>query len=81
MDLLVSLYVGIGLLIVLVWIYQFIQLMLLSDADFPGKHDKILWAAAFVLVAPVAPFAFLWWKAAYRSMLQDDRPRDDQQEK
>lgn len=67
----------IALVIALVWIYQFIQLMLLSDADFPGKHDKILWAAAFVLVFPIAPFAFLWWKAAYRSMLENDRPMDD----
>lgn len=67
----------VALLIALVWIYQFIQLMLLSDADFPGKYDKILWAAAFVLVFPIAPFAFLWWKAAYRSMLENDRPTDD----
>ena len=75
MDLLIIIpYVG--LLIALVWIYQFIQLMLLSDSDFPGKHDKILWVAAFLLLFPVAPFAFLWWKAAYRSMLRSDKPRD-----
>jgi len=77
MDLLVIIIPYVGLVIALVWIYQFIQLMLLSDADFPGKHDKILWVAAFVLVSPIAPFAFLWWKAAYRSMLRDERPRDD----
>ena len=69
----------VGLVVALVWIYQFIQLMLLSDADFPGKHDKVLWVVAFVLAFPVAPFAFLWWKAAYRSMLQDDERREDQQ--
>jgi hypothetical protein len=68
----------VALLIALVWIYQFIQLMLLSDVDFPGRHDKILWVAAFVLAPPVAPFAFLWWKAAYRSMLRTRESRDDQ---
>jgi len=77
MELLIIIIPYVGLVIALVWIYQFIQLMLLSDADFPGKHDKILWTAAFVLVFPIAPFAFLWWKAAYRSMLENDRPRDN----
>ena len=28
------------------WIYQFVGLMLLSDADFPGRFDKPVWAAA-----------------------------------
>jgi len=77
MELLIFIIPYIGLVIALVWIYQFIQLMLLSDADFPGKYDKLLWAAAFILLFPITPFAFLWWKAAYRSMFRDGRPRDD----
>jgi hypothetical protein len=67
----------VGLVIALVWVYQFIQLMLLSDSDFPGRHDKILWVVAFVVAFPIAPFAFLWWKAAYRNMLRGGRRRDD----
>jgi hypothetical protein len=47
------------------WVYQFVQLMLLSEADFPGKYDKCLWAAAFILVFWLAPFAFLAWQSAY----------------
>jgi hypothetical protein len=31
------------------WVYQFVQLMLLSEADFPGKYDKCLWTAAFII--------------------------------
>ena len=54
------------------WVFQFVQLMLLSDSDFPGKHDKILWGAAFVLAFLVAPFAFLWWKTVYRMMRQKE---------
>jgi ABC-type bacteriocin/lantibiotic exporter with double-glycine peptidase domain len=50
------------------WVYQFIQLMLLSDTDFPGKYDKILWVVAFIFAFCVAPFAFLSWKTAYRMM-------------
>jgi hypothetical protein len=60
---------GAGLfLIAIVWIYQFIQLMLLSERDFPGGRDKVLWAAAFIVMFPLAPFAFIFWKTAYRAM-------------
>ena len=51
------------------WVYQFVQLMLLSDADFPGTYDKCLWTIAFIAVFVVTPFAFLGWKFAYRAML------------
>jgi hypothetical protein len=51
--------------LVLVWGYQFIQLMLLSDSDFPGEYDKLAWALAFVFMFPIAPFAFMYWKQAY----------------
>jgi hypothetical protein len=64
--------VSIGVLILGVfWVYQFVQLMLLSEADFPGKYDKCLWTAAFVLAFVAAPFAFLGWKHAYRAMLSE----------
>lgn len=79
MNVLAIFYVGVGVVIAGVWFYQFVQLMLLSDSDFPGKHDKILWVAAFVLVFVLAPFAFLWWKSAYRSTLQEQEPRGDEQ--
>ena len=66
----------IGSSMVVIWLWQFIQLMLLSDSDFPGKYDKILWVAAFLLVCVVAPFAFLWWKTAYKSMLDEGKATD-----
>jgi hypothetical protein len=47
------------------WIYQFTQLMLFSDSDFPGRYDKALWVAAFILACIPAPFAFYFWKRAY----------------
>ena len=53
------------LAILVFWVYEFIQVMLLADADFPGKHDKILWVAAFIVLPVMAPFAFYAWKAAY----------------
>jgi hypothetical protein len=46
------------------WIREFAELMLLEDRLFSGRFDKIIWAAVFVMVAPLAPFAFCVWKAA-----------------
>ncbi len=46
------------------WVTQFVQLMLLEDALFPGRFDKALWCAAFLLFWPVTPFAFRAWKSA-----------------
>jgi hypothetical protein len=76
------LVLGIGFLVF--WVYQFVQLMLLSEADFPGKYDKCLWAAAFIIAFVAAPFAFLGWKAAYsekldwlRRMKKPDPPKQD----
>jgi hypothetical protein len=62
--------------VALLWVYQFVQLMLLSDSDFPGRHDKILWVAAFVLAFLVAPFAFLWWKTGYRMVRREEQSAD-----
>jgi len=46
------------------WVVQFVQLMLLEDELFAGRYDKPLWVAAFLVLAPLAPFAFLVWKGA-----------------
>ena len=57
-----------GICLCIFWVFQFVQLMLLSEADFPGKYDKCLWTAAFVFAFFVAPFAFKGWKNAYQAM-------------
>jgi len=46
------------------WVEKFVELMPLEDRYFPGRFDKIIWAGMFVLVAPLAPFAFQVWKTA-----------------
>jgi len=53
-----------ALVLAIFWMYQFVQLMLLEDIYFSARYDKIIWAAAFILVVPLAPFAFLMWKGA-----------------
>ena len=63
--------VSVGL--VLFWCRQFVELMLLSDSDFPGRHDKILWVAAFFLAFFLAPFVFTFWKQAYIAMRAEER--------
>lgn len=70
-------YIVICMLVLPFWVYQFIQLMLLSDDDFPGKHDKILWAATFMVAFVAGPLAFRHWKTAYRMMRDEERLKDD----
>ena len=64
-----SVLIVVALILCIVWVYQFVQLMMLSEADFPGKYDKCLWTAAFIVAAGLAPFAFLGWKSAYKAMV------------
>ena len=58
------------------WVTQFIQLMLMSERDFPGRNDRQLWVIAFIIVFFFAPFAFWGWKAAYLDQLD----AEDEQE-
>jgi hypothetical protein len=52
---------GLVALLGVFWMTQLVLLMLLEDALFPDRFGKVLWAAAFVFVAP---FAFRAWKSA-----------------
>ena len=44
------------------WQKEFLFLMGLRDADFPGRHDKVLWAIMLLVFAPVG----VWFFRAYR---------------
>jgi hypothetical protein len=63
------------------WVYEFVQLMLLADGDFPGRYDKALWVVAFVVLFVIAPFAFLYWKRASLTMRAADWQPPDQSPK
>ena len=56
-----------ALVLAIFWVYQFVQLMLLEDRWFSGRYDKPLWVGVFVFIFPLAPFAFLMWKAGRRA--------------
>ena len=58
------------LVLAIFWIVQFASFMVLDDKSFPGTYDKLIWGAVFVLAFPVAPFAFIVWKSAYKSYLK-----------
>lgn len=61
------------LFIILFWGFEFTQLMMLSESDFPGQFDKILWVATFLLVFPFAPFVFMYWKRGYVTLKIEER--------
>jgi hypothetical protein len=69
--------IGLFLLVVILWLYQFIDLMLMSDEEFPGRSDKALWVVVFLaLFVMVAPIAFGLWKDRNRRRLRALRPAD-----
>lgn len=56
--------------VIAMWVVMFATLMLLTDAQLPGRYDKPLWVAAFLLAAPLAPFAFWVFKSGYEIELE-----------
>ena len=54
------------------WVTQFIQLMLMTDNDFPTRRDKLIWGMAFIFLFFFAPFAFWGWKTTYVEQLERD---------
>jgi hypothetical protein len=63
---LLALLVALGLF----WVGEFVTLMRLPDAAFPGRHDKLVWAAAMIALAPVGLPAFF----VYRHIRWPDGP-------
>ena len=59
---LVLLLIGLAVWFVRVWQGEFVFLMGLGDSDFPGRHDKIIWATLLVALAPIG----VWFFRAYR---------------
>ena len=52
----------IAVVLIAFWCSKFVQLMSLGDNLFPGKYDKLLWFSLFILIPPIAPFAFGFWR-------------------
>lgn len=62
----------IALLLAGFWIVMFANMMTFRPELLPGKYDKFIWGAAFILVPPLAPFAFWAFKIAYKAALQTE---------
>ena len=52
------------LLAIRAWRYEFLLLMSLSDEEFPGRNDKLIWAAALLIVPPIGVWLFRSYRAA-----------------
>ena len=59
------------ILVIYWWVREFVFLMCLSDADMPGRYDKILWFVAFFLLSIFAPPLFYLWRRAYLETRRD----------
>lgn len=67
----------VGIILVLLWAFQFVQMMLLEDTDFPGRYDKILWLVTFITFFFIAPFLFMAWKNGIKHYRQAERRERD----
>lgn len=79
MECLAVLLTLVSLLVLLFWLLQFVRMMRMPDAAFPGRHDKILWLVTFLVIGVVAPFAF-WLSGigrARRLSIVDEEPEQD----
>jgi hypothetical protein len=50
---------------VVTWLRQFTFLMQLGDGDFPGRYDKLIWAALLVALPPVGVLTFWSYREAH----------------
>ena len=63
------------------WVGRFVQLMALSDEDFPGRNDKLLWVVAFVAANVFAAFAFGQWRRLMLEMRAAGRAGNHSQDR
>lgn len=52
--------------VVLAWVHEFVFLMRLGDDAFPGRHDKLVWAALMIVLPPIGLLAFWSFHKAHR---------------
>ena len=62
--------------VILVWLYfwvlMFANMMLFGPKELPWEYDKVIWSCLFIILPPIAPFAFWMFKNAYRSTYQNE---------
>ena len=47
------------------WQKEFVFLMGLRDDDFPGRHDKLIWAIVLLAFAPIGVWIFRSYRLAH----------------
>jgi hypothetical protein len=48
-----------------IWRKEFAILMSLRDEEFPGRHDKLIWAVVLLAFAPITVWFFRSYRLAY----------------
>ena len=56
------LFAFLGGLMAIFWFWQLTSLMLMSDDAFPGRYDKLIWAAILILLNALGAAVFVYWK-------------------
>lgn len=51
--------------LVLAWVSEFVTLMRLAEADFPGRHDKLVWTLLMLVLPPLGLLAFWTFRRSH----------------
>lgn len=63
-----------ALLFALAWSHEFVELMRRPDDAFPGRNDRLVWAAALIVAAPLGLMAFWYYRRTYLPQAKPDTP-------
>jgi hypothetical protein len=73
-DFFIWLWIASFLLIpLLFWCFQVLDLMSRPDSDFPGRHDKVLWAMFLLFASFVGAVLYWYWKRLVAESAERDR--------
>jgi hypothetical protein len=51
--------------LMLAWVAEFVTLMRLPEAEFPAKHDKLIWTLLMIVVPPLGLLAFWTFRRSH----------------
>jgi hypothetical protein len=56
------------------WIGEFVTLMRRPDADFPGRHDKLVWSILMIVLPPVGAVAYRIYRHRESTLEPEPKP-------
>jgi|GEM_PF-6714483 len=69
--------IALGIALVVFWIVQLVTLMEMKDAQFPGRHDKVLWFVLMLICSVLGACVFWAWRQQRAAEEEVDKLAND----